>query len=484
MRTTGQSIGLGLGIALPTALLILGPPDGLSPNAWTAAALIVLMATWWVSEALPIAVTSLLPMVVLPLGGVASFKVAAAPYASPIVMLLMGGFIIAKSVERWNLHERVALNIVLRSGSNQAALVAGFMAAAALLSMWISNTATTIMLLPIAISVAQSVLGKDSLSAPFTLALLLGLAYGASIGGLGTPVGTPTNLIVIGYLTEQTGTQISFARWMLIGLPVVCLMLPAAWLTLTRWAFALDRGHAGDARDMLRQRLIALGRISTPERRVLAVFCVIAGAWIFRKLLNDVSLFGAQPFAGLSDPLIAIAGAVAFFLVPSGSAQEKGAMLLDWETAVRIPWGVVLLFGGGLSMASAITNTGLAAWLGGEMASVTQLPLLAIMAILTAFVIFATEVSSNVATASALLPVIGAIASAGGADPILLAMPVAMATSCAFMLPMATGPNAIIFSSGQITMAQMAAVGIRLNVVGVVLISLASYALVPAIFGR
>ncbi|MEM9880838.1 MAG: SLC13 family permease, partial [Pseudomonadota bacterium] len=310
------------------------------------------------------------------------------------------------------------------------------------------------------------------------------LAYGASIGGLGTPVGTPTNLIVIGYLTEQTGTQISFARWMLIGLPVVCLMLPAAWLTLTRWAFALDRGHAGDARDMLRQRLIALGRISTPERRVLAVFCVIAGAWIFRKLLNDVSLFGAQPFAGLSDPLIAIAGAVAFFLVPSGSAQEKGAMLLDWETAVRIPWGVVLLFGGGLSMASAITNTGLAAWLGGEMASVTQLPLLAIMAILTAFVIFATEVSSNVATASALLPVIGAIASAGGADPILLAMPVAMAASCAFMLPMATGPNAIIFSSGQITMAQMAAVGIRLNVVGVVLISLASYALVPAIFGR
>jgi len=482
-RRKHQSIGLILGVVLSLGLFIFGPPDSVTREAWVAAALVVLMAAWWVTEAIPIAVTSLLPMVILPICGVTSMKEASAPFASPIVMLLMGGFIIAKSVERWNLHERVALNIVLRAGSNRAGLVAGFMAAAAILSMWISNTATTIMLLPIAVSVAQAVLGTNHVRAPFTLALLLGLAYGASIGGLGTPVGTPTNLIVIGYLAEQTGAEIAFGTWMMIGIPVVCLMLPAAWFTLTRWAFKLGASSANDAKDVIAQRLIALGAMTRPERRVLAVFCIIACAWIFRKLLNGVTIFDMQPFAGLSDPLIAIAGAIAFFLVPSCSRSEKGSMLLDWETAVRIPWGVVLLFGGGLSMANAITSTGLAAWLGGEMAGVTQLPLFAIMVALTAFVIFATEVSSNVATASALLPVLGAIASAGGADPVILAMPVAMAASCAFMLPMATGPNAIIFSSGQISIAQMAVVGVRLNVVGIALISLASYILVPAIFG-
>lgn len=482
-RARHQKIGLLLGIGLSLGLQLLGPPDGLTREAWIAASLVILMATWWVTEAIPIAVTSLLPMVILPLFGVASMKQAAAPFASPIVMLLMGGFIIAKSVERWNLHERVALNIVVRAGSNPAALVAGFMAAAALLSMWISNTATTIMLLPIAVSVARAVLGGENLKAPFALALLLGLAYGASIGGLGTPVGTPTNLIVIGYLAEQTGKEIAFSTWMMIGIPMVLLMLPAAWFTLTRWAFKLEARDGGQGRAVIQQQLAALGRIQVPERRVLIVFSLIAGAWIFRKLLNGLVLFGAQPFEGLSDPLIAIAGAVLFFLIPSGSAKEKGSMLLDWETAVNIPWGVVLLFGGGLAMANAITSTGLAAWLGGEMAGVTTLPLVGIMVVLTAFVIFATEVSSNVATASALLPVIGAIASAGGADPVILAMPVAMAASCAFMLPMATGPNAIVFASGHVSIAQMAVVGIRLNLLGILLISMACYALVPLLFG-
>lgn len=482
-RGQHQTIGLFLGVALSLGLQIFGPPDGLTREAWIAASLVVLMATWWVTEAIPIAVTSLLPMVILPLFGVATMKQAAAPFASPIVMLLMGGFIIAKSVERWNLHERAALNIVVRAGSNPAALVAGFMAAAALLSMWISNTATTIMLLPIAVSVARAVLGGDNLKAPFALALLLGLAYGASIGGLGTPVGTPTNLIVIGYLAEQTGKEIAFSTWMMIGIPMVLLMLPAAWFTLARWAFKLEPRDGGHGRVVIEERLAALGPIQTPERRVLIVFSFIAGSWILRKPLNGLVIADIQPFAGLSDPLIAIAGAILFFLIPSGSTREKSSMLLDWETAVGIPWGVVLLFGGGLAMASAITSTGLAAWLGAEMSGVTALPLIGIMVVLTAFVIFATEVSSNVATASALLPVIGAIASAGGADPVILAMPVAMAASCAFMLPMATGPNAIVFASGHVSIAQMAVVGIRLNLLGVLLISMACYALVPVLFG-
>lgn len=482
-RGRHQNIGLILGLAASIGLQFITPPDGVSPQAWIAASLILIMATWWVTEAIPIAVTSLLPMVVLPFFGVSSMKDAAAPFASPIVMLLMGGFIIAKSVERWNLHERIALNIVVRAGSNPSALVAGFMLASAILSMWISNTATSIMLLPIAVSVARAVLGDGNLKAPFTLALLLGLAYGASIGGLGTPVGTPTNLIVIGYLAEQTGTEIGFGHWMLIGIPTVLVMLPAAWFVLTRWAFKLTLERGAAAQDVIRQQLLGLGRMSVSERRVLIVFSIIASAWIFRKLLNGVVIGGVEPFAGLSDPLIAIAGAIAFFLVPSGSRAEKGSMLLDWETAVQIPWGVVLLFGGGLSMASAITSTGLAAWLGGEMAGLTSLPLFAIMIALTAFVIFATEISSNVATASALLPVLGAIASAGGADPVILAMPVAMAASCAFMLPMATGPNAIVFASGHVSIAQMAVVGIRLNILGIGLISVLSYLFVPLLFG-
>lgn len=264
---------------------------------------------------------------------------------------------------------------------------------------------------------------------------------------------------------------------------MVLLMLPAAWFTLTRWAFKLTVTQGEEGQSVLAERLAALGSMRVPERRVLIVFSVIASAWMFRKLLNAVEVAGVSPFAGLSDPLIAVAGAIAFFLIPSGSMREKGTMLLDWDTAVQIPWGVVLLFGGGLSMASAITSTGLAAWLGGEMAGLTAMPLIVIMLALTTFIIFATEVSSNVATASALLPVIGAIASAGGADPVILAMPVAMAASCAFMLPMATGPNAIVFASGHVSIAQMAVVGIRLNVLGILLITAASYVLVPLLFG-
>lgn len=483
--TPAQRIGLALGVVLSGLLLVVGPPASVSLDAWRVAALVALMATWWVTEAVPIPVTSLLPMVVLPLFGIATIKAAAAPYASPIVMLLMGGFIIAKSIERWNLHERIALNIVVRAGSRPAMLVGGFMFAAAFLSMWISNTATTIMLTPIALSVAASVLGTQAVKgAPFTLALLLGLAYASSIGGLGTPVGTPTNLIVIGYLAEQTGVEIGFAQWMQIGLPAVAIMLPTAWFVVTKLAFPIEAqsAHAGQA--ALKQRLAGLGHMNTPEKRVMAAFALIASAWVLRKPLNGLEVFGTTPFAGLSDPLIAIAGAVLLFLIPAGNERAKPSVrLLDWKTAEQIPWGVVLLFGGGLSLANAITSSGLATWLGGELAALTSLSPIVIMLVLTAFVIFATEISSNVATASALLPIIGAIAAASGTDPAVLAMPVAMAASCAFMLPMATGPNAIVFASDQVTITQMARAGVRLNLAGIGLLTALNYALVPKLFG-
>lgn len=477
-RTMTQAMGLWCGLVAAISLQLLPAPEGLDADAWLTVSMVVLMACWWVSEAVPIPVTSLLPLVVLPVSGVMPFREAAVPYSSPTVLLLMGGFIIATSVERWNLHARIALNIVHRAGNHPAAIVAGFMCASALLSMWISNTATAIMLMPIAVSVAYAILGPGAGRAPFTVAILLGVAYGASIGGIATPVGTPTNLIVIGYLENEVGVSIGFGQWMKLGLPVVLVMLPAAWLTVTRLAIRVRATEGGAGQAVIRREIDKLGPTSTPEKRVLITFGFIALAWMLRKPLNAVSVFGVEPFAGVTDHVIAIAGAIVLFLIPSGSSRDQHARLLDWETAVKIPWGIMLLFGGGLSMASAITKTGLAAWLGDQLVGLTAMPLLVLIVALVTFVIFATELASNVATASAILPVIGALAVAGDTDPMLLSIPVAMAASCAFMLPIATGPNAIAFSTGEVTISRMARVGFVLNVLGIALIAAVVYGLV------
>ncbi|NHK28464.1 DASS family sodium-coupled anion symporter [Parvularcula flava] len=478
-----QRIGLIAGAVLFVSMLIIGTPDGLSRDAWVVASLTVLMATWWVTEAIPIPATALLPLVILPLSGVMPIETAAIPYAHRVVLLLMGGFIIAKSVERWNLHSRIALNIVLRAGNSRAGLIAGFMAASALLSMWISNTATTIMLAPIALSVSNSLGAEDEDTTPFAIAILLAVAWSASIGGLGTPIGTPTNLIVMSYLEQEFGLVITFDRWMMIGLPVVALLLPACWFVLTRWGVKLPRGTGKAGQAIIRQKLDALGPITTPEVRVLITFGCIASLWMFGRPLSALDIGGFTPFAGLNDYVTAILGAVVLFLIPSGSREQKGARLLDWETAVQIPWGVVLLFGGGLALAAAISATGLADWLGGQMSGVTALPLVLVMLAMVVFVIFATELTSNVATASALLPVIGAIAAGGDMNPLLLAAPVGMAASCAFMLPIATGPNAIVFASGKIPIARMAMIGFKLNVLAILIITLVVWLVAPLIFG-
>lgn len=475
------SVGLWLGPLVALALQFLEAPDGMTRDAWVVVSLVVVMATWWVTEAVPIAVTALLPMVVLPVSGVMGIAPAAQPYSSPTVMMLLGGFIIATSIERWRLHYRIALNIVARVGNSPTGIVGGFMLAGALLSMWISNSATTIMLAPIAVSVAYAILGPAARGAPLTIGILLGLAYGASIGGIATPVGTPTNLIVIGYLENEMDISLSFVDWMKIGLPVVAVMLPACWLTVTRLAVRLPAGDGDQGQAHVRGELSKLGRIETPERRVLAAFAVVALAWILRQPLTAIELGGVRPFAGLTDHVIAIAGAIMMFLIPSGRPGSGSERLLDWETATRLPWGVILLFGGGLSMASAIRATGLADWLGGALSGLLTMPVIVLIFALVAFVIFATELVSNVATASALLPIIGALAAGGGQDPVLLFLPVAMAASCAFMLPIATGPNAIAFSTGEVTIPQMARVGLLLNVFGVVLISLIIYWLAPVL---
>ncbi|MEM9739287.1 MAG: DASS family sodium-coupled anion symporter [Pseudomonadota bacterium] len=490
--TLRQRIGLWLGpllalalqlVPLPALLIEMTGSVGGAREAWIVLSLVMLMAVWWICEALPIPVTSLLPLIILPLFGVQSMKATSAEYMHPIVVLLLGGFIVAKAVERWDLHARIALNIVARVGARPTMLIGGFMAAGALLSMWISNTATSIMMMPIALSVATAIRGPDRIAAPFTYALLLGIAYSCSIGGLGTPVGTPTNLIVIGYLNESAGFSIGFGQWMMIGLPTVLIMVPLAWLVLTRISFRLADHESGAGKDAILSQLEALGPIRVPEIRTLIVFGVVACLWVFREPLSSLKMGGSLPFAGLTDHLIAIFGVVLCFLVPAGAKNQPGARLLDWPTAESIPWGVLLLFGGGMTLAAAITQSGLGAWAGAELAGLAALPILLVIIVLTALVIFATEVTSNIATAAALMPVLGAVALSTGMPVELLGLPLALSASCAFMLPMATGPNAVVFATGHVSLPTMARAGFVLNLLGIAVISALSYGLAGRVLG-
>jgi len=475
-----KQIGFWLGIASFILILALPAPDGLSREGWVTLGLLAWMVIWWVSEALPIGVTSLLPLVIVPLFKIAPLKTAAAEFAHPIIFLLLGGFMIGKSIERWNLHERIALKILSRVGSHPTALIGGFMITSAVLSMWISNSATVIMLLPIVLSVAARTPFEPKDKKNFTLAALLGTAWAASIGGLGTPVGTPPNLIVIGFLEGSGDMRFSFLRWMSVGLPVVLIMVPAAFLVLTKWGPKISETARAPA-DLFSSQLKALGAMRRPERRVLIVFLIVALLWILRNPIQSITIGGTEPFSALSDASIAIAGVVALFALPSGSIKEPGTRLLDWPSAASVPWDIILLFGGGLSLAAMIKVTGLSLWLGGELSFVASLHPVLMTLILVSFVLFFTELTSNTATTAALMPIIAAIALQTGADPATLAIPIALAASCAFMLPMATGPNAVIFGSGQITMGEMARAGFRLNLLGIVLITAAASVILPMV---
>ncbi|MEM0930298.1 MAG: SLC13 family permease [Pseudomonadota bacterium] len=484
VKATGdpaKRVGL-FGGALVFILIVSLPGfDGLGRDASVVLALLILMATWWVTEAIPIPITSLLPLVVLPSFGVMDMRGAASPYFHPVVVLLFGGFIAATAVEKWRLHERLALLTVLRAGSGRVRLIAGFLAASAMLSAWISNTATCIMLMPVALSVAYACGGRQGEGTSFTVSVILAVAYGASIGGLATPIGTPTNLIVIGALEQGGDTRLSFARWMAIGVPTVLLLLPAAWWVLASRLGKEDLG-AADPAHVVRQRLEALGPWSRPERRTLMVFAAMAFFWSFRRaFLQDLSFFGVQPFAHITDAVIAVAGAITMFLVPSGAKDKPRAALLDWQTAEAIPWGVLLLFGGGLSMAGAVTSTGLGAWLGDQMSPLSLLWPIALILVLTFFVLLATELTSNVAAAATLMPVILVMGAGAEMDPAILAVPVGLAASCAFMFPMATAPNAIAYGTGEMSIARMARIGVRLNLLAALVITAVAALLTPLV---
>jgi sodium-dependent dicarboxylate transporter 2/3/5 len=476
-RSRHQVVGLFLGPLVAGLMIFAGPPENLSQEGWMTASMGILMAVWWATEAVPIAVTALLPIVVFPLLGIATIQDTTAPYANKVIYLFLGGFIVAFAMQRWNLHRRIALNVLQHVGGNGRSLVGGFMLASAIISMWVMNTSTTMMLLPIAVSIIavihKTVDGLDDhAKESFQYSLLLGVAYGATIGGMATLVGTAPNAMLAAFMQETYGTEIDFSRWMLVGLPLSAMMLPLAWLILTRFAFKVDFKTSDEGKAVLRQLKDELGEMTVPEKRVAIVFVLMAATWVLRPLL--VTLPG---LSALDDSGIAMAGGIALFLIPSG--EKSDPMLLRWTYAERLPWSVLILFGGGLTLASAVTRTGLAEWLGASLQTVGTLPLFALVIIAATMIIFLTELTSNIATTATFLPVVGAIAIESGFDPIVLTVPVTLAASCAFMLPVATPPNAIVFGSGMLTIPKMVRAGMMLNIVGIFLVSIVALYLAP-----
>lgn len=453
--------GLAAGLALFTLLLLLPPPPGLDRDAWTVAALALLMAVWWLTEALPITVTAFLPFVVLPLAGVATAQETAADYYSPILFLVLGGAIVALAIEKAGLHGRIARWIAARGGSHPRGLVLAFAAATAFVSMLVSNTATALIMMPIALALLKA---RGPIADTLGAGLALAVAYGASIGGLGTLVGSPTNAIAAGLIDRTLGIKLSFLDWALFGVPIVLLGVPLAAVIINRVLVVpttpLDR-------EAVLASIGAPGALTVFERRLIPVLVALVTAWVALPLLAPVIGFTSP-----DDGIIAIVAASLLFILPAGN----GGPMLDWPDTARAPWDIILMFGGGLALAAAITDTGLAKWLGLQLQALGGLPVWALALLLTALVVLVTEFASNVATASGFLPVVAGVVLATGVDPLLLAVPAAFAASWGFMLPSGTGPNAIAFASGEVTIGQMARAGLLLDIAGIPLIVAVAFA--------
>jgi sodium-dependent dicarboxylate transporter 2/3/5 len=487
----GPLLGLAAYLFLPRAEMgaagdVIG---GLTREGRATAAVGAVMAVWWLTEALPLSVTALVPVAVLPLVGARTMREATAPYADPVIFLFLGGFILGLGMQRWGLHRRIALVTILLIGTRPPMLIAGFMLATAVMSMWVSNTATVAMMLPVGVSVIHLVRARaerepdpasppppDGAAGNFATALLLGIAYAASIGGVGTLIGTPPNAILKGYIERTYGQEIGFAAWLSVGLPLVAAFLPAAWLYLTRLAFPVGRARIPGGRELIRGELRGLGRMRGGEWVVFVVFSLTALAWILRPRI--VALTGLR---GLTDEGIAIVAALALFLIPVHPRERTFAM--DWETASRLPWGILILFGGGLSLAAAIQATGVDRFLGGGFTALAGVPPFLLVLAVALGVVFLTELTSNTAVTNTLLPVLGGAAVALGVDAAVLLIPAAIAASYAFMLPVATPPNAIVFGSGYVRLPEMVRAGFWLNLIGAALVTAMGYFLAGTLLG-
>lgn len=430
------------------------------------------MLIWWISEVVPIGVTALLPLILFPLTGIMSLEAVSDNYANPIIFLFFGGFVLGLAIEKWNLHRRIALLILQRSGPAPRRIILGAMAASFGLSMWISNTSTTVMMLPIGLSLIT--LLSEELPArtarSLAMALLLGIAYAANVGGMATLIGTPPNLVWASLLEKHQGIEWGFARWFIFALPLALLLFGVLYLLLSRVFFRLSSQQFPGIAILLRDELARLGPATKAEKRVALVLLVTASLWIGRNFIQEL-----PGLAGLSDPLIAVAAAVSLFLVPVGGRGPKVQRVLHWEDASRLPWGILLLFGGGLSIAAGLERTDLVQTIGMGIGSLDFAHPLLLIFTVTALALGLTEVMSNVALVSVFIPVTIVLAQSLEQDVVQLTIPLTLAASCAFMFPISTPPNAIVFSSGKIAMSQMIRVGIWLNLISIVLISLYSW---------
>lgn len=465
-------IGFWAGLIPLLLVWLLPAPGDMSQDAWMTAGMMMLMAIWWATEALPIPATALVPIVLIPAFGIGTIGQATSPYANPVIFLFLGGFMLGMSMQRWNLHKRIALWVLIAVGSNPRRQIAGVMFATAFIGMWVSNTATAIMMLPIGMSIiAMTKSDNEEDLARFSRALMLCIAYAASAGGIATLIGTPPNALLAGYLLETHGIQVGFAQWMVVGLPISIGMQIFIWAWLTRGGFKL--GDSSATGDMLRQQLAELGPLSTGEKRTAMIGVLMALAWILQPVLKTW-----MPW--LSDALIAIAGSLLMFLTPVNKAKRE--FVMDWNATRDMPWGILVLFGGGLSLAAVITRSGLSEWIAGSFDGIGVLPALLLVGVVVASINLLTEITSNTATAATFLPLMGALAVSMGVSPVLLAIPTALAASCAFMMPVATPPNAIVFASGHLKISHMIQNGFAITLFSIVTITLLGYFLVGVAF--
>lgn len=473
-------LGLYLG---PIAFLLIYffvQSDGLSEEARAMLALTAWMAIWWISEALPIAATAILPLIIMPLLNILQIEDVSSNYMHPTVMLYMGGFLLATAIEKWSLHRRIALNIVNLIGTDLRMIVLGFIVATGFISMWISNSATALMMLPIGLAVVNQLktqLAKSDqlVSENFGKNIMLGIAYSASIGGLGTMIGTPTNLVFAGVIEELYDYKLGFIQWMMFGVPLVIALILICWFYLVNFGNKLPKNFSlPDGKSIIGTQLKSLGKITFEEKTVLIVFGLVCLGWVIRGFVLD------QLIPGIDDTIIVLIGVVLVFMLPSSTPGER---ILDWKTAERIPWGVLILFGGGLALAEGFKVTGLADWIGSGFSMIEGISFFLLILIIVASVVFLSEVTSNVATASMILPILASVALKFDLNPLGIMVAATIAASCAFMLPVGTPPNAVVFASGFLQIRDMVKAGFWLNVISIILITLMVYFILPVIWG-
>ena len=451
----------------------------LSTSADKVIAVAVWMIIWWITESVSISVTALIPLTIFPLVGIMDLKSVASSYGSPIVFLFFGGFVMALALEKVNLHRRIALNLVKLTGTSPNRVILGFMLATAFLSMWISNTATTVVMLPIALSVIQLLIhdadGFSQQDKYFALSLMLGIAYAANVGGIATIIGTPPNTVIVGFLERQYQMDISFLKWMMIGVPFSAFMILVTYLLLTKVIYPNNLPALSTTAALIDNEIAKLGPMTGLEKRVLTVFTITISLWITRIYLKDLI-----PFISLTDTGISMLASLALFSVPYSFSKQE--FVLSWEDTVKLPWGILILFGGGLALAAGLADAGVIEYIGSFVSSNPSWSPLLVGIILIGIVLFMTELMSNVALVAIFAPVVAGIAVGLDQNMLYLLIPTAMASSCAFMLPMATPPNAIVFASGHISVSEMARAGVLLNIISIAVISLFMYWVIPLVF--